>query len=407
MQRLRSWIAVFPSTGNANAHASNSKLIGFRDPNIGVTPLANWTLSVNGKLAGPMDTEKAKLIARESPGSWCWRSGMSDWELVHLVPEIRPAKRDGTPLPAPAAEMISAKPLSFPAGVALASTYSPPASAPEPTPPPSVASSTVVQELPGGGMSQGYGSNKRTDGIDYKVHGSDLQFVEVELDEGESAVAEAGALMFKSPSVEMTTIFGDGSDSDSGFVGKLFSAGKRLITGEGMFTTVFTQKRPGKGVVAFAAPFPGTILALDLKAFGGRLICQKDSFLAGSKGVSIGLHFQKKILTGLFGGEGFCLQKLEGDGVVFVHMGGTLRKIELAPGEQLDIDTGCLAAMTASVDFDIRPAGGIKSMLFGGEGMFLGTLRGPGTVWIQSLPFSRLASRFLAAAPNGGGQRQG
>lgn len=265
----------------------------------------------------------------------------------------------------------------------------------------------MVHESPGGGSSQGYGSSQRTEGIDYKVHGSDLHFVEVELDEGESAVAEAGALMFKSCSVEMTTIFGDGSDSDSGFVGKLFSAGKRLITGEGMFTTVFTQKRPGKGVVAFAAPFLGTILALDLKVFGGRLICQKDSFLAGSKGVSIGLHFQKKILTGLFSGEGFCVQKLEGDGVVFVHMGGTLRKIELAPGEKLDIDTGCLAAMTAGVDFGIRPAGGIKSMLLGGEGMLLGTLRGPGTVWIQSLPFSRLASRFLAAAPNGGGQRQG
>lgn len=326
---------------------------------------------------------------------------MSDWELVHLVPEIRPAKRDGTPLPSPTPDMISAKPASLPAGASSSPPCSPLAQAP------ARSSSNMVQESPSGHSSKGYGSNQRTDGIDYKVFGTETQFVEIELDEGESAVAEAGALMFKSSSVEMATIFGDGSSSNSGLMGKLFSAGKRLITGESMFTTVFTQQRPGKGVVAFAAPFPGTILALDLKAFNGHLICQKDSFLAGSKGVSIGLHFQKKILTGLFGGEGFCLQKLEGDGLVFVHMGGTIRKIDLAPGEQLDIDTGCLAAMTAGIDFDIRAAGGIKSMLFGGEGMFLGTLRGPGTVWIQSLPFSRLAGRMLAAVPAGGGKRQG
>ncbi|QOF85661.1 MULTISPECIES: AIM24 family protein [unclassified Pseudomonas] len=358
-------------------------------------PLLTWTLSVRGTLIGPMDTEKAKLVARESPGSWCWRPGMSDWQLAHLVPEIRPMKKDGvTPLPEPSPDMISPKPGVVPGGQSLE------------VPP---RSSSLAQTTSDGmqNASEGFGSSQRSEGIDFKVFGSETQFVELELDQGESAIAEAGAMMFKSAGVEMHTIFGDGSNGTAGLMGKLFSAGKRLLTGESLFTTVFTQQTAGKGRVAFAAPFPGTILVLDLKQYGDRLICQKDSFLAGSKGVTLGLHFQKKILTGLFGGEGFILQKLEGDGLVFVHMGGTIRKIDLAPGERLDVDTGCLAAMTNEVDFDIRTAGGIKSMLFGGEGMFFGTLTGPGTVWLQSLPFSRLAGRMLAAAPAGGGQRQG
>ncbi len=334
-----------------------------------------------------MDAEQAKRIARESPGSWCWRQGMADWQPVHQVAEIRPMKKDGvTPFPPPSPDMLSAKPTRLPDSAGSSR-------APVPSPAP-------VQQQ-GVAASSGFGSNQRTDGVDFKIHGSETQFVEIELDQGESAVAEAGAMMYKTAGVDMQTVFGDGNSQDDGLLGKLFSAGKRLATGEGVFTTVFTQQSPGKGRVAFAAPYPGTILALDLKQYAGRLICQKDSFLAGSRGVSLGLHFQRNILTGLFGGEGFILQKLEGDGIVFVHMGGSIRKVELAPGERLDVDTGCLAAMTREVNFDIRSAGGIKSMLFGGEGMFLATVTGPGTVWLQSLPFSRLAGRMLAAAPRG------
>jgi uncharacterized protein (TIGR00266 family) len=232
--------------------------------------------------------------------------------------------------------------------------------------------------------------------IDYKIYGHDMQYVEVELDPGESAVAEAGSLMYKDVAVEMTTVFGDGSGQAGGFMGKLVGAGKRLLTGESLFTTVFTHTGAGKARVAFAAPYPGTILALDLDRFGGRLICQKDSFLAAAKGVSIGLAFQKRILTGLFGGEGFIMQKLEGDGMVFVHAGGTLLERELAPGEELHVDTGCLTALSQTVDYDVVTVGGVKSMIFGGEGVFFARLRGPGHVWLQSLPFSRLAGRIMA-----------
>ena len=255
--------------------------------------------------------------------------------------------------------------------------------------------------------SAGRAQRARGDEIDYEIHGEDIQFVEIELDPGESAVAEAGAMMFKDADIGMTTIFGDGSSQEGGFFDKLVGAGKRVITGESLFTTVFTHEGLGKARVAFAAPFPGRILALKLSDFDGRLICQKDSFLAAAKGVSIGIHFQRKILTGLFGGEGFIMQKLEGDGWVFVHMGGVLVARDLAPGEVLHVDTGCLAALTESVDYDIVQAGGIKTMLFGGEGAFFARLTGPGKVWLQSLPFSRLAGRMLAAAPEGGGQRKG
>jgi uncharacterized protein (TIGR00266 family) len=205
----------------------------------------------------------------------------------------------------------------------------------------------------------------------------------------------------------METIFGDGSASQqAGIMGLLLGAGKRLLTNESLFITVFTQNAQRKGKVAFAAPFPGTILALNLKDYGSKLICQKDSFLAAAKGVQVGIHFQRRVLTGLFGGEGFIMQKLEGDGWVFVHAGGCLQKIELGVNETLHVDTGCLAAMTGSVDFDIQQASGIKTMLFGGEGLFFARLTGPGTVWLQSLPFSRLAGRMLSAAPQGGGRQQ-
>lgn len=251
-------------------------------------------------------------------------------------------------------------------------------------------------------------SQRNADEIDFRIVGHDMQFVEVELDPGESAVAEAGALMFKDSSVQMETIFGDGSQgSGGGLMDKLLSAGKRVVTGESLFTTVYTHTGSGKAKVAFAAPYPGTVLALKLSDLGGRLICQKDSFLAGARGVSLGIAFQRKILTGLFGGEGFLMQKLEGDGWVFVHAGGTLIERELAAGERIDVDTGCVVAYTGGVDMDIRRVPGLKSMFFGGEGVFLATLTGPGKVWLQSLPFSRLANQVVSTAMGGSKSEQG
>jgi uncharacterized protein (TIGR00266 family) len=246
------------------------------------------------------------------------------------------------------------------------------------------------------------------DDIDFEIKGQELQFVEIELDPGESAVAEAGAMVWKDASIAMTSVFGDGSaDQGGGIMGKLLGAGKRLVTGESLFTTVFTHQGSGKARVAFAAPIPGSIVPLKLDSIGGRLICQKDAFLCAAKGVSIGIHFQQKILTGLFGGEGFIMQRLDGDGWIFAQMGGTVIERELAPGEELHVDTGCVAAFTAGIDFDVIRAGSIKSMMFGGEGVFFARLRGPGKVWIQSLPFSRLAGRMLAAAMPMGGQNRG
>lgn len=246
------------------------------------------------------------------------------------------------------------------------------------------------------------------DDIDFEIKGQELQFVEIELDPGESAVAEAGALVWKDASIGMTTVFGDGSGGQGGgFMGKLLGAGKRLVTGESLFTTVFTHNGSGKARVAFAAPTPGAILPLRLADYGGTLICQKDSFLAAAKGVQIGIQFQRKVMTGLFGGEGFIMQRLDGDGWVFVQMGGTVVERELAAGQELHVDTGCLAAYTPGVDFDLVAAGGVKSMVFGGEGAFFARLTGPGHVWIQSLPFSRLAGRMLAAAGSRGGQNRG
>ena len=217
------------------------------------------------------------------------------------------------------------------------------------------------------------------DDIEFEIKGQELQFVEVELDPGESAIAEAGALVWKDASVEMTTVFGDGSGGqDGGFMGKLLGAGKRLVTGESLFTTVFTHQGRGKARVAFASPTPGAILPIKLSDVGGQLICQKDSFLAAARGVQIGIHFQRKVLTGLFGGEGFIMQRLDGDGWVFVQMGGTVVERELAAGEEIHVDTGCLAAYTPSVDFDLVTAGGVRSVFFGGEGLFFARLRGPG-----------------------------
>lgn len=245
-----------------------------------------------------------------------------------------------------------------------------------------------------------------TDQVEYLVFGKEMQYVEIELDPDESVVAEAGAMMYKDVSVAMETVFGDGAAKNDGFFGKLMGAGRRLLTGESLFMTVFTHRGNGKAKVAFAAPYPGNIIPVDLREHSGSIICQKDSFLCAARGVSIGIHFQRKILTGLFGGEGFIMQKMEGDGMVFMHAGGTILERYLEPGEVLHVDTGCVVGFEAGVDFDIQQAGGIKTALFGGEGLFFAVLRGPGKVWLQSLPFSRLAGRMLAAAPQRGGSRE-
>jgi uncharacterized protein (TIGR00266 family) len=265
---------------------------------------------------------------------------------------------------------------------------------------------TGTRSVPGiGRRPSGRGG---ADVVDFEIKGHEMQFVEVELDPGESAIAEAGSMMFKDASVHMDTIFGDGSQAAQGFGAKIWNAGQRLLTGESLFMTAFTHQGQGKARVAFAAPYPGSIQAFHLGEMGGALVAQKDSFLAAAKGVSIGIHFQKRIMTGLFGGEGFIMQKLEGDGWAFVHFGGAIIERELAPGEVLHVDTGCVAAMTPDVDFDIVRAGSVKSMIFGGEGVFFAELKGPGKVWLQSLPFSRLAGRVLAnASPVTGGHGEG
>lgn len=238
--------------------------------------------------------------------------------------------------------------------------------------------------------------------IDYEIYGEEMQYVEIELDPQEAVVAEAGSFMMMDTEIQMDTIFGDGSNQDSGVLGKLFSAGKRLLTGESLFMTAFLNVGSGKKQVSFASPYPGKIVPIDLSEIGGKFICQKDAFLCAAKGVSVGIEFSKKLGRGLFGGEGFIMQKLEGDGLAFVHAGGTLAKKELAPGEVLKVDTGCIVGFDQSVNYDIEFVGGIKNTIFGGEGLFFATLRGPGTVYVQSLPFSRLAGRVLAAVPRGG-----
>ncbi len=312
--------------------------------------MAQWYFSYDGQQMGPLGDGEARAQAASRPDGHVWREGFAEWLSIAQVSEL-----SGAATPAAA-------------------------------PPPPVA--------------------RGADEIDYRIIGHEMQFVEVELDPGESAVAEAGAMMYKDPSIQMESVFGDGSSSgDGSFMGKLMGAGKRLLTGESLFTTVFTHGGQGKGHVAFAAPYPGNIIPISLAQVGGRLVCQKDSFLCAARGVSIGIEFQRRILTGLFGGEGFIMQKLEGDGLCFVHAGGTVVERELGAGEVLHVDTGCVVAYDGQVDFDIQQVGGIKSALFGGEGIFFAVLRGPGKVWLQSLPFSRLAGRMLANAPQNGGSK--
>jgi len=240
--------------------------------------------------------------------------------------------------------------------------------------------------------------------VEYEIHGDDMQFVEVILDPSEGVVAEAGGMMYMEDGVEMETVFGDGSQQNTGLFGMLAGGVKRLLTGEGLFMTVFHNRSPRRTKVAFGAPYPGKIIPIHLAQMGGEVIAQKDSFLCAARGVSLGIHFQQKLSVGFFGGEGFIMQRLQGDGWAFVHAGGTLMEKVLAPGETLRVDTGCVVAYQNTVAFDIQFVGKVKTALFGGEGLFFATLRGPGKVWIQSLPLSRLADRIIAASPAAGGR---
>ena len=246
-------------------------------------------------------------------------------------------------------------------------------------------------------------SGRRSDEIDYEILGAEMQYVEVTLDPGETVVAEPGAMMYMTTGIEMETVFGDPSAPQSGILGKVAAAGKRMLTGESLFVTTFCNRSStGRAVVAFASPYPGKILPMHLDELGGELICQKDSFICAAKGTQISIAFQKRFGVALFGGEGFIMQRLTGDGIALVHAGGMMMRRTMAAGEKLRVDTGCLVAMTPSIDYDIQMVGGVKNTLFGGEGLFLATLTGPGEVWLQSLPFSRLAGRIVAAAPQTG-----
>ena len=313
-----------------------------------------WYLAVGGEQVGPLEEEA--IVGRIKDGSadaktLAFVAGMQTWTALKDVPKFAPHLGSIAPPPVP--------------------------------------------------------TSRRADVVDYEIEGEDLQFVEIELDPGEAVVAEAGALMYMTAGIRMDTIFGDGSQQKSGIMGALLSAGKRVLTGESLFMTVFSAQGGGKDRVAFAAPFPGRILAMDLPTLGGELICQKDSFLCAAKGVEISIAFQKKIGVGLFGGEGFIMQRLKGDGLCFVNAGGMLTEMELGRGETLRVDTGCLVALQPTVNYDVQFVGGVKTAFFGGEGLFFTTLTGPGRVWLQSLPLSRLAGRIYRAAPQTGGSRKG
>jgi uncharacterized protein (TIGR00266 family) len=313
-----------------------------------------WYVAVDGQTIGPMSEPElvdALQSRTYSPDTQVYCEGVTEWAPAHTVAALK----DHAP----------------------------------PPPPPTRRS---------GGTA---------DDVDFEVHGEEMQFVEVELDPGESVVAEAGAMMYMGEGIEMQTIFGDGSAQQSTMMDKLVGAGKRLLTGESLFMTIFTHQGTGKSRAAFASPYPGKIIPVDLGLHGGNLVCQKDAFLCAAKGVSVSIAFQKKVGTALFGGEGFIMQKLEGDGLAFIHAGGTIIERQLGPGEGLRVDTGCLVALETSVNYDIEFVGGVKSAIFGGEGFFFARLRGPGKVWLQSLPFSRLAGRIWQAAPQAGGQSKG
>jgi len=317
---------------------------------------AIWYIGINGQQQGPLGTQQIIDMIRAgqlSTTAYVYGQAQPSWTPIAQVPAFAPMF----------------------------------ALAPPPPPPPPAGPAPQV-----------------ADQIDFEVIGSEMQFVEIVLDPGEAAIAEAGAFFYMDPGIKMETIFGDGSKAaqEQGFFGKLAAGAKRVLTGESLFMTVFGNGATERQKVAFAAPYPGKIIPIDLRQHGGTMICQKDAFLCAAKGISVGIAWNKKIGAGLFGGEGFILQKLEGQGLAFIHAGGTIVSRELKPGETVRLDTGCLVAFEPHVTYDIQWVGGFKSALFGGEGLFFATLTGPGRVWLQSLPFSRLAGRMLAAAAASG-----
>jgi uncharacterized protein (TIGR00266 family) len=321
--------------------------------------MSYWYLAVNNKSEGPFTADEVGARIRAghvTPQTLSFTQGMSDWTPLGQIPQFHSMFKTG---------MLSMPP---------------------------VPSRTT--------------GRARSHEIDYEVFGDDMQFVEITLDPHEAVIAEAGGMMYMTQGIQMETQFGDGSQDRSGLFDKVVAAGKRVLTGESLFMTLFTCRSGQRERVAFAAPYPGKIVPIDLAQIGGTLICQKDAFLCAAKGTSIGISFSRKIGRGLFGGEGFILQKLEGDGMAFMHAGGTITSKELVIGETLRVDTGCLVAFLPSVNYDIQFTGGIRNTLFGGEGLFLATLTGPGKVFLQSLPFSRLADRIYTAAPGAGGGRR-
>jgi uncharacterized protein (TIGR00266 family) len=312
-----------------------------------------WYVAVGGQQQGPMSRDdvvagiRGGRIGRDAH---VFTQGMANWVPITAEPEFSGAF----------------------------------GAAPPPPPPPGMGAPTMA----------------RAHEIDYELFGEDLQYVEITLDPNEACIAEAGSFMYMDPGIQMETIFGDGSGAEQGgIMGKLLSAGKRVLTGESLFMTVFGNNGPGRQKVAFAAPYPGKIIPVDLRQHGGRLLCEKDAFLCAARGISVGIALNRRLGSGLFGGEGFILQKLEGDGLAFLHSGGTILSRQLAPGETLRVDTGCLVAFETTVTYDIQMVSGIKTAFFGGEGLFYAALTGPGTIWLQSLPFKRLAKQVLSAIP--------
>ncbi|HEX9945595.1 MAG TPA: TIGR00266 family protein [Thermoanaerobaculia bacterium] len=315
----------------------------------------SWHVAVGGQQQGPMSRDEVLAgiqSGRFGRDAYVFTQGMANWTPVSTHPEFSGAF----------------------------------GAAPPPPPP-------------------GMGAAIRAHEIDYELYGEDMQYVEITLDPGEACIAEAGAFLYMEPGIQMQTIFGDGSGQEqAGLMGKLFSAGKRVLTGESLFMTLFGNSGPGRQKVAFAAPYPGKIVPLDLRQHGGRILCEKDAFLCAAKGISVGIALNRRLGSGLFGGEGFILQKLEGDGLAFLHSGGTIFTRQLAPGETLRVDTGCLVAFETTVTYDIQMVSGIKTAFFGGEGLFYAALTGPGTIWLQSLPFKRIAKQVLSAIPRAKGE---
>lgn len=317
-----------------------------------------WYYAVGGKQQGPLSLDELGQRLRNGElarDTHVFKQGMANWALAGERPELAEFIADGLPQ----------------------------------APPPPMAAGQTAHE------------------IDFEIFGEEMQFVEITLDPEEACLSEAGAFMYMDPAIEMETIFGDGSKKSGGFMDSLLSAGKRVLTGESLFMTVFANKGGQRQRVSFASPYPGRIVPVDLRRHNNALLCQKDAFLCSAKGISVGIELQRKLGAGLFGGEGFILQKLEGDGLAFLHAGGTVVERQLAAGETLRLDTGCLVAFERQVSYDIQMVRGVKSMFFGGEGLFYAALTGPGKIWIQSLPFSRLARRVFAAAPQAGGKDKG